>query len=430
MFSLALSRRNAFSTVILFFFAAASVTIFRSWVRSKQYAHKYDAVDWKIADLDSRLPTNEHRRIEHISDDLTTADHCVFYNFLRSTDTETTDHEPITLALHSTINYAEHVIKHAENWDDVLSYAIFLFPRHDEALQALAMLHKCHDTVNRKVSIHLVWNRNFLIESCVSDNIVKNIATIPESLGSCDDFDIESFVEKLKEVKVPFGSYPINVMRNEARRGAATKLHIIGDIETQYSPAFAVNVRPLAQQLLNGYLGKAVLVYRRFELDENEKFPTNLRRFSNLLADKKIVQFHVKHYRVGHFIPNLQHWLQYSLNNDEVTFDNVSYISSEWEPQFIMRHDAPYHYEHVPTRMTDHQFLCYELCRAGYSYLLMTHVYNIHPGIKDGATPLEKSLGIYGLAQTDPTMRKFRAYINARYPIYQKSRCPNWKNYL
>lgn len=56
--------------------------------------------------------------------------------------------------------------------------------------------------------------------------------------------------------------YPINLMRNEARKGATTPLIIIADAENFFSKNFAINVRNLSQELLKSKHEKDVLVYR------------------------------------------------------------------------------------------------------------------------------------------------------------------------
>uniref|UniRef100_A0A7E4UZB3 Glycosyltransferase family 17 n=1 Tax=Panagrellus redivivus TaxID=6233 RepID=A0A7E4UZB3_PANRE len=344
---------------------------------------------------------------------------------------------PITLLnrykfYNPSVKFQKYLCFQAETWDDLISYAVFIIPGHEAALPLLSKLHHCHNLTRSKVSIHLVWMRGLFQRECAVDTTVASIESVFKQRVSCDNFSIDAVIDKLQHFKIGFTNYPINIMRNEARRGAPTKLHLVGDIETQWSNGFAKKARNLTRKLLNNDYGNAVLVYRRFEQDSNSEFPADIDTFAKLIRDRKIVQFHQKFFRSGHIIPNLDMWISYSLNRDKVLLKNLSYGHHEWEPQFIMRHDAPYHYEHTPTRYLDHQFLCYELCRAGYSFLLMTHVFNIHPGIKSQNSLYERAVDAYGRAHSYPILKKYGEYLNSEYPVEPDAgrRCPKWKDFL
>uniref|UniRef100_A0AC34RRJ9 Uncharacterized protein n=1 Tax=Panagrolaimus sp. JU765 TaxID=591449 RepID=A0AC34RRJ9_9BILA len=214
------------------------------------------------------------------------------------------------------------------------------------------------------------------------------------------------------------------LMRNEARRGAHSKLQLVADIETIFSADFAGKTRPLTQKLLAGELGTSVLVYRRFEVEKSE-LPKNIHELWNLFETKNAFEFHSHFYKPGHVIANLSDWFDYSLNNEEVTVTEVPYTRQEWEPQFIMTDQDPFHLEFVPTRFNDQQSLSHILCRANYSFLVMSHVFNIHPGVKRGYTPVEEALTKLGKRQSAVFLRRFNDFLDKHYPRNNlTAKCP------
>lgn len=67
--------------------------------------------------------------------------------------------------------------------------------------------------------------------------------------------------ELLEEMEDPFQIYPINLMRNIARRGAKSDLHLIVDTDMVMSTNFAKMVKPVANRMIDG-MNKQVLVVR------------------------------------------------------------------------------------------------------------------------------------------------------------------------
>ncbi|PIO58690.1 hypothetical protein TELCIR_19870 [Teladorsagia circumcincta] len=63
-----------------------------------------------------------------------------------------------------------------------------------------------------------------------------------------------------------------------------------------------------------------------------------------------------------------------------------------WEPQFIMSAPDPFSEETMPTRLRDQQALTYELCRANYTFLLASQLFNVHRGVKRSATCYDKAV--------------------------------------
>lgn len=68
--------------------------------------------------------------------------------------------------------------------------------------------------------------------------------------------------KSLEKTVLPMLVYPINVLRNAARKGAGTGLHIVADMENIFSRNFANLSRPLANKMLRIDEPKSVLVYR------------------------------------------------------------------------------------------------------------------------------------------------------------------------
>uniref|UniRef100_A0A8R1HVN5 Uncharacterized protein n=1 Tax=Caenorhabditis japonica TaxID=281687 RepID=A0A8R1HVN5_CAEJA len=86
---------------------------------------------------------------------------------------------------------------------------------------------------------------------------------IPFSNRSCKNFLANR--KKIREsITSSFQLYPINVMRNIARRGAKSDIHFIADGDMVMSEGFAIKAKNIANQMIDGK-SKDVLVVRRFE---------------------------------------------------------------------------------------------------------------------------------------------------------------------
>lgn len=109
--------------------------------------------------------------------------------------------------------------------------------------------------------------------------------------------------------------YPINYLRNVARLGAATQLHIVADVENIFSPNFTSLVRNETEKMLRSK-EKYVLVYRRFEIENGMRRPQNVQELWTLLRARKLETklkilisvfrasfFHAHYFPTGHYIP-------------------------------------------------------------------------------------------------------------------------------
>uniref|UniRef100_A0A1I7U2N1 Glycosyltransferase n=1 Tax=Caenorhabditis tropicalis TaxID=1561998 RepID=A0A1I7U2N1_9PELO len=79
--------------------------------------------------------------------------------------------------------------------------------------------------------------------------------------------------------------YPINLMRNVARKGAKSDFHLIVDADMVMSEGFAEKVKMIVNQMIDGK-NKNALVVRRFETDD-QTIPKNLNQLKEAFDAKK-----------------------------------------------------------------------------------------------------------------------------------------------
>ena len=173
------------------------------------------------------------------------------------------------------------------------------------------------------------------------------------------------------------------------------------------------------------------MVFRRFEveMDLGMELPQTVERLNQLVTEKKADFFHSRFYPAGHHIPQLQEWFTYALSNETLQLTRMNYtrfaqkeMNAVFEPQFIMHASAPMHYEQVPGRHFDHQALVNELCRAGYEFLLLSHVFNVHPGVKTEVTLVERIIRHNTRDERALFKQRYNAYLDERYP--PSAECP------
>uniref|UniRef100_A0AC34GA95 Uncharacterized protein n=1 Tax=Panagrolaimus sp. ES5 TaxID=591445 RepID=A0AC34GA95_9BILA len=208
-------------------------------------------------------------------------------------------------------------------------------------------------------------------------------------------------------------------MRNIARKGSLSNIQLIADIENHFSENAAILLSKVGENVTE----KTVIGIRRFEYETNEANSPK-----NPLALKKAVQFHYYSAGKAHLIPDLDSWLNYSIDStNPVSLNPLSYPGFSWEPQLIVLKSHPYHFEGFPIRFTDQQALPYELCRANVNFQIVTHVFSFHEGIKRNATDSEIFQRIHSTPKGEAISSKFTAYLNMKYPKTEK-RCGGWRN--
>ncbi|CAL2041278.1 unnamed protein product [Caenorhabditis brenneri] len=339
------------------------------------------------------------------------SDFCVAYNVTRATGEFREDGlEPISLVLHATSHYMKEIEGQcsSRNWNGPISVSLFVDRTSSEAVEYLHEVHRCSSKVNQKLSLHIVYRMSPFQKVC--DPIF-----VKRSLRKCNTFNATIRSRERSRVIPPFQIYPINVMRNVARKGALSSIHMTADVEMVFSEGFAVKMKALANKYINGK-EKKLLVIRRFEVDNKAHVPVDHKELFVMIKAFRAFEFHHKFFAAGHTIESLWQWFRMSKNQTDAYAWQIDYKSSSWEAQLIMHRKDPYNPEYFPTRIRDQQSLVYELCRANYTFHLASHVFNVHRGVKTQETNLSSAVLTHQKRLRTRSYKRFMHYINSTYP--------------
>ncbi|KAF1754116.1 hypothetical protein GCK72_020674 [Caenorhabditis remanei] len=313
--------------------------------------------------------------------------YCLGYNFLRSQKSFREDGlEPVTLTTHGTSGIIEEIEKKSLSWDGPISFALFIDYHSKFALEYIADVHRCNQKFQEKVSVQIAFRISPYQMFCQP-------IQYPKPLRSCEDFIRNrnkiiktllsiNFAEKKyrRQIDAPFQLYPFNIMRNLARKGAQSDLHLLMDADMITSDGFATKVKKISNEMIDGKNKKA-LVIRRFETN-GKVIPRDNEKLKAGFDNNTIFEFHHKFFFVGHRIPDIQKWFNVSGKTNKVSSWEIPYLGAQWETPVIIHRDDVYNADYFPARIRDVQSLIYKLCRANYTFNLLSHVFSVHEGVK------------------------------------------------
>uniref|UniRef100_A0A0N5B577 N-acetyllactosaminide beta-1,3-N-acetylglucosaminyltransferase n=1 Tax=Strongyloides papillosus TaxID=174720 RepID=A0A0N5B577_STREA len=244
----------------------------------------------------------------------------------------------------------------------------------------------------------LLITQDFFLSNfnCSKNDVLEKICKFPPK---SDSQKIEQMIE-----------YPINVVRNIARKLSRSNYILIADFDHMFSENFEKKVLPMAEKYL-GANSKNALVYRIFEINENAtREPRNKEILEKMMNDSEAFIFH-HYYPRGHNIPRLKQWFQVPDSETPKVQIEVLYMERAWEPQFISNRDIPFHDESFPYPVRDNTNLRWAMCRMDYHYLIMNDVFMYHRGLK-----AETENAIVKRARA----KAWKHYINALMQFNQK----------
>uniref|UniRef100_A0A0N4ZBP4 N-acetyllactosaminide beta-1,3-N-acetylglucosaminyltransferase n=1 Tax=Parastrongyloides trichosuri TaxID=131310 RepID=A0A0N4ZBP4_PARTI len=334
----------------------------------------------------------------------------------------------IVLILHISSDQPLQKIKnHLYNWEGFISLSVYITTNTIFSYEFICTFCKLK-AINEnydKLSVHFVFNKmdneNFIND--VISRLLNNICNDKNKIFYLSQSCIKEESNK-KNISYTMSKYPANVLRNVARNYSYSKYILLGDVDHMFSKHFHKKMLKIAKDELNEKNKKA-LVYRIFEIDTINltTAPMTKVELKKQIKEKKAFVFH-HYYKGAHSIPRLEEWLDVDDSDCPKIQFEAEYDRSHWEPQFVSLNTIPYHDEHFPYPNRDNTVLRWEMCRAGYKFLIVNDVFMFHLGLKNNkeskAVSVAKEMS---RKEYDHSLINFRKSMDIKYPLTIKN-CP------
>uniref|UniRef100_A0AAF5CSM0 N-acetyllactosaminide beta-1,3-N-acetylglucosaminyltransferase n=1 Tax=Strongyloides stercoralis TaxID=6248 RepID=A0AAF5CSM0_STRER len=332
-----------------------------------------------------------------------------------------------TLVTHSTTSYFNFFLKQLITFDGFISYAILISDNLEDIIEKILLLQKCYKPFRNRVSVHIVWYEKSNIIFC-KEKILLYINKVNTNTLCSRNFNETVLFYNNKQFDIKENKiYPINIMRNVARKGSPTTIQILSDIENIFSFNFSQIIQNNLYKWGEDKYDKSTFIFMRFETKENSIIPRNLEQLKVSFSKNVTVPYHRYVFPQGHIITNFNKWYNDSIKSKKLQWRIIPYRHFYFEPQVILRSFDPYHFENVPTRIFDHQVLINELCHAGYTFKLLTHVFNINQGIKKNESKSEILTKQIGMRNVKLFKSNFTKYLKYKYATNNNSEyCPRF----
>ncbi|CEF68806.1 N-acetyllactosaminide beta-1,3-N-acetylglucosaminyltransferase [Strongyloides ratti] len=334
--------------------------------------------------------------------------------------------ERITLVLHCSHDYfSTNFSKQLENWDGPISLGIFLHTNKIHSFETLCTY--CNlkkiPNIEDKSQIHFIYRATSFLDGNMDTNINDYF-----SLINCNDTKfLESICHSKKQTENQkiknMINYPVNVVRNIARKMTFTKYILLADFDHMFSKNFEAKMVKVANKELKKD-ENSVLVYRIFEVDENvTNLPENKTSLFSLMSKKKANIFH-SYYPMGHAIPGLYEWINTKDSDNPTIQFEAKYSRAAWEPQFVSTKSIPFHDENFLYPLRDNTNLRWTMCRKGYRFLVVNDVFMYHIGIKqENAKLLTAKARQWIYKRMKTVVNEYNKRLDELYPETKK-KCP------
>uniref|UniRef100_L7MAL0 Putative glycosyltransferase n=1 Tax=Rhipicephalus pulchellus TaxID=72859 RepID=L7MAL0_RHIPC len=300
--------------------------------------------------------------------------------------------DSVTLTTQATHEFLQHVPVLCSRWQGPVSVAVFA-PGTDYAiaLDKIAFLRHCHDPcVSANVTWHMVYDRDHAPPAAVVVDSSSTVDFLQSWNGSCaSDVMEREYAQFRKAHKM---TYPINVLRNVARRRARTRYILASDIELYPSanviPRFMNLVAERWRRNATEASAPQVFVLPIFEVQAKQRPPLTKRVLVDMLRNKTAIFFHKWVCDQCQKFPKREEWVEYVPAEDDVlgilTTTKRDRTKRSWEPIYIGTNDDPFYAEELTWEgKRDKMSQSYELCLRGYDFHILDNAFLVHaPGIK------------------------------------------------
>uniref|UniRef100_A0A0N5BAI8 Beta-1,4-glucuronyltransferase 1-like n=1 Tax=Strongyloides papillosus TaxID=174720 RepID=A0A0N5BAI8_STREA len=300
----------------------------------------------------------------------------------------------ITLVLNSqSSNINKNILNQIDNWKGPISLGIF-FDVDDifnfKTLCKFCVLNSIPN-ISNKTSVHFIFpysalskdnkdkillNEYFNDVNCEENTKVSNNICDISTENEDEDTKINRIIR-----------YPINVIRNIARKEIKTKFMTFADINDYFSQDFEYKMSKLISEIFKKSRKtkkkmKNILVYQSFDVDSSvEKLKTKKELLQLVNSSKAFLS--------DTFLNNteqinlLEEWFYKKETQTPSVQFITTYRHSNWDPQFISDNKIPYFDERFPYPLKDRVQLKWHLCRQQYKFLVVNDVFMYHYGIQN-----------------------------------------------
>ncbi|CEF68376.1 N-acetyllactosaminide beta-1,3-N-acetylglucosaminyltransferase [Strongyloides ratti] len=340
----------------------------------------------------------------------------------------------ITLIINANSNdINKNLSKQIDNWEGPISIGIFIDVDDIFNLKTLCTYCtlKSIPNINNKTSIHFIFPYNAYSRDGNNRGLLNeyfNDINCEENIKSMNNICHISNEEENEEIKIKrIITYPINTIKNIARKQIKTKYMVFADINDFFSQNFEYKMSKLIiKKIKNSFRINSVLVYRNFEVDTLAERPKTKKELIQLINSSKAFIFDT-YLNNTHQINKLEEWFY----KKETLTPSVQYVTSfnyvNWDPNFVSDNKIPYFDERFGYPLNDRIHLKWHLCRKEYKFLVVNDAFMYHYETKNyKEKKLFKKAKSIILPKTVRIIKEFNKKMYRLYPRTVKL-CPRFE---